>query len=323
MTENRTIGNHLSQHAFQVVERIGLVPLATVVLCMIYAWFSPRFATLSNVQNIIFQAGILGVVSFGQFFPVLGGGIDFSVGAQIGLASVVSAMLIIKLGIWAGIPGALLACAVVGFLIGWVITRFRANALIVSLGMFWLVSGLTLMLTDGQNIYGLPQTFSVIGVSRFFGIPISSIWALIAFLLCYFVLHKTRFGYELYAVGANERTAELSGINIIFTRIKSYVICSLLVGVAGLVLTASLGSSQPSLAGELSMQNFVVVFIAGTRWGGGEGSILKVALAVLFVAVLSNGLNIMNVSSYIQMAINGVILVAAICADILRRRWRS
>jgi ribose transport system permease protein len=300
------------------LSRVGLIPIATLVLYLLFVAMERRFGSLSNLQNIIFQAGLLALVSFGQFFPLLSGGIDFSVGAQIGFVSTVSAMLILQYGILAGILGGLLATAFVGFVIGFVIVKFRANALIVSLGMYWLVSGVTLMICNGQNIYGLPKAFSAVGVSRIAGVPISSLWAGLAFLLCYALLHRTRYGRQLYAVGANDRTARLSGIPVDFTRIMSYVVCSTLAGLTGIVLTASLGSGQPGLGIELGMQNFVVVFIAGTRWGGGVGSIINIAFGVFFVAVLTNGLNVLNISSFVQMAVSGFILIAALCFDLIR-----
>jgi ribose transport system permease protein len=316
--KKRSIVTRIFGHRF--LSGVGLIPIATLVMCLLFVSMESRFGGLSNIQNIVFQAGVLALISFGQFFPLLSGGIDFSVGAQIGLASTVSSMLIMKYGMVVGVLGGLLATALVGFLIGLVVVKFRANALIVSLGMYWLVSGITLMICNGQNIYGLPKAFSAFGVSRIMGIPISTIWAGLAFLFCYYLLHKTRYGHQLYAVGANERTAKLSGISVDFTRIMSYVICSVLAGFTGVVLTASLGSGQPSLGIELGMQNFVVVFIAGTRWGGGVGSIVNIAFGVIFVAVLTNGLNVLNVSSFVQMAVSGFILVAALCFDLIRHQ---
>lgn len=300
--------------------RVGLLPVATAIMVLIFAISEPRFSTISNAQNIVFQAGVLALVSFGQLFPLLSGGIDFSVGSQIALASIVSAMLMVKLGIVIGIIGALAAVALVGFVIGLIVAKFKTNAMIVSLGMYWIINGLTLMISNGQNVYGLPKSFFLLGVFRIAGFPVAALWAVLAFILCYFILHLTTYGRQLYALGANEKTARLSGIPVDFARIMSYVICSLLAGFTGLVLTAALGSGQPALGAELSMQNFVVAFIAGTRWGGGEGSIVHVGFGVIFVAVLANGLNVLNVSSFAQMAVSGVILVIALALDTIRRR---
>jgi len=300
--------------------RVGMLPVATLIMIVIFAIKEPRFATISNLQNIVFQAGVLALISFGQLFAVLSGGIDFSVGAQIALASIVSAMLMVKLGIAVGIIGALLAVALVGFVIGLIVSKFKTNAMIVSLGMYWMINGFALMISNGQNIYGLPKSFSLLGVSRIAGFPIAAFWAVLAFIICYFILHKTTYGRQLYALGSNERAARLSGIPVDFARIMSYVICSMLAGFTGLILTAALGSGQPALGAELSMQNFVVVFIAGVRWGGGEGSIVHVGFGVIFVAVLANGLNVLNISSFTQMAVSGVILVIALALDTIKRR---
>lgn len=303
--------------------RMGMLPVATLAIAVVVTIVEPRFATLSNMQNIAFQAGVLALISFGQFFPILSGGIDFSVGAQVGLASIVSAMSMVKLGMAAGILSALLAGALVGLIIGLVVVKFRANAMIVSLGMYWVVQGVTEMLCNGQNIYGLPHSFSLLGLFRIGGFPIALLWAVLAFLLCYFILHITSYGHQLYALGANERFALLSGMRVDFARVMSYVICSVLTACTGVVLTAALGSGQPSLGSYLTLLNFVVVFIAGTRWGGGEGSIVRVGLGVIFVAVLANGLNLLNISSYLQTVLNGSILLVALAVDTMRRRGLS
>jgi len=302
-----------------VFSSVGMIPTLTVVLVIVFALIEPRFGNLSNLKNVIFQTSILALVSFGQFFAMLSGGIDFSVGAQLGLASIIGSLLMVKFGVFVGVLGALIGTALVGLVIGVVVAKFKANALIVSLGMYWVVMGLTYMISGGLVVYGLPKSFDAIGVSRIKGIPITALWALSAFLLCYFLLNMTVFGRHLYALGANERTARLSGISVDFIRILSYIICSLLVGFAGLILTAALGSGQPSLGADLSMQNFVVVFISGTRWGGGEGNIITVFFSVFFVAALANVLNIFNMSSYSQMVVNGLVLVAALTVGAIRR----
>ncbi len=309
-TQKKLVSSSSFKNSF--LARLGFLPLATLGFCLMFFLVEPRFGSISNIRNIFFQAGLIALVSFGQFFPILSGGIDFSIGAQIGLASIVGSMLLVKMGIIIGIFGALCVLAVVGFLIGFVVVKFKANSMIVSLGMYWVASGFTLLISNGQNIYNLPKGFTAIGVSRIAGVPITVIWAILAFLLCYFLLNKTRYGYHLYAVGANERTAELSGISVGFTRIMSYVVCSLFAGFTGLVLTASLGSGQPSLGTDLALLNIVVVFVAGTKWGGGEGSIINVAIAVLFMAVLTNGLNVLNVPSYVQTIVSGVILLVVL-----------
>lgn len=305
------------------IYRLGFIPVVTVILGLVFLAVEPRFGSISNLKNIIFQAGILALLAFGQFFPVLSGGLDFSSSAIMALSSIVGALIMTKIGLVAGIVMALFTCGLVGVINGVIIAKFRVSPMIVTLGMSWIISGITLMLSNGQVIFGVPKTFQLFGVSRVVGLPVSAIWGLLAFLICFFILHSTVYGRHLYALGANDRTARLSGINIDVQRAKAYVICSLLVAFAGLVLTAALGSGQPSLGADLGMQSFVAVFIAGVRWGGGEGSIVEVALGVIFVTVLSNGLNVLNVSSYVQMVITGAILVFALTVDMVKQRRLS
>lgn len=303
--------------------RFGVLPIATLVLGIVLTVIQPRFGTLSNMLNITFQAGVMGILAFGNFFSVLGGGCDFSAGAQIALASVVGAAIMIKYGTFAGVLAAILACMFAGTINGTLITKFRANPLIITLGVQWLINGLALMISKGQVIYGLPNGFQAFGLLNVGGIPIAAIVSLGTFLAAYFVLHLTTFGRQLYAVGANDRAARLAGIPVDSRRIMTYVISSLAAAVAGLVLTASVGTGQPSLGGDALLQSFIAIFIAGVRWGGGEGSIVATAFGVLFVAVLTNGLNVLNVSSYAQMVISGGILVIALAADVIRQQGIS
>jgi len=315
------------EKSFQLLKaalnRISLIPIATIVMAIMFAYLRPRFATISNFQNVVFQASILALTAFGQFFPVLTGGIDFTVGGQMALASIVGSLLMVKFGLAVGIIGALLACCTVGMINGLIVVRFRTPPLVITLGMLWVITGITLMLSNGQRIYGLPKNFESMGTSQILGIPIAGVWAVLAFALCYFVLHHTIYGRYFYAVGANERTSRLSGIPVEASKVSAYIVSGLLAGSSGLVLTAALGSGQPNLGAELSIQNFVAVFIAGTRWGGGEGSIVKVIFGVFFVSTLANGLNILNVSTFTQMVISGLTLVLALSVDAIRNMRTS
>ncbi len=304
-------------------KRYGFLPLLLVFLVVFFSLSSPRFLQVNNFQNILYNTGILAVVSFGQFFTVLSGGIDFSNAMMIALASVTFALSIPLVGIFGAVIAALLACMLFGFLNGFLITKFSASPMIVTLGMMWVINGVNLILTSGQVVYGIPEYFQWFGNGRVLGLPITIIVAVAAFVIFYFLLHNTVFGKNLYALGANEKAAFLSGINVKKGRVICYIICGLCAAITGLMLTGSLGTGQPSLGLDLAMTNFIAVFVAGVRWGGGEGSLFAVGMGALFVAIMQNGLNILGVSSFIQQIIIGLVLVVALTVDIFRTRWAA
>lgn len=304
-------------------KKYGFLPFLLIFLIVFFSLNSPRFFQINNFQNILYNTGILAVVSFGQFFTVLSGGIDFSNSMMIALASVTFALSIPTVGVFGAVIMALVVCLGFGFLNGFLITRFNASPMIVTLGMMWVINGVTLILTSGQVVYGIPKSFQWFGNGRILGLPITIIAAGIAFVAFYFLLHNTVFGKNLYALGANEKAAFLSGINVKRGRVIAYMICGISAAFAGLMLTASLGTGQPSLGLDLAMTNFIAVFVAGVRWGGGEGNIFAVGGGALFVAILQNGLNIIGVSSFIQQIIIGLVLVVALTVDIFRARWAA
>lgn len=306
--------------SINIRQRIDMLPVAVIVMIVVFTILRPQFLTPENLKNVMFQASILGLVAFGQLFCLLSGGIDFSVSAQMAFAAIVGSLVMVQYGILTGIIAALIATMCCGGVIGFVVAKFKANAMMVSLGMFWMLKGITMTLSNGQTIYNLPVAFSFMGNGRILGMPITFLWLLIAFAICYVLLNHTVYGKSLYALGGNVRFARLSGIPVDRYRIVAYVICSCFSAIAGLTMTSSLGAGYPSQGADIMMQNFVVVFIAGVRWGGGEGKLGNVCWGIALITLLANGLNLINVSSFAQQAINGIILIVAIIADTIRKK---
>lgn len=277
-----------------ILQRIGMLPIVVIVVVIVFTILRPQFLTPENLKNVMFQASILGLVAFGQLFCLLSGGIDFSVSAQMAFAAIVGSLVMLQYGIPAGIVAATLAAMCCGVVIGFIVAKFKANAMMVSLGMYWMLKGITMTLCNGQTIYNLPRAFSFMGSGRILGIPITLLWLLIAFVMSFVILNHTAYGKGLYALGGNVRFARLSGIPVDRYRIVAYVICSFFCAIAGLTMTSSLGAGYPSLGTDIMMQNFVVVFIAGVRWGGGEGKLGNVCWGIVLITLLVNGLNLIT-----------------------------
>jgi ribose transport system permease protein len=291
------------------------LPLAVLALMVFFSIQSSVFFTVANFQNVGLQAAALALVAFGQCFVVLTAGIDLSVGSTVALASIVTAIVMKDTSIVVGILAGLGTGIGVGLVNGLVITMLRVVPFVATLAMLSIASGLALSWSGGTPVAGLPSGFTKIALTRVGGVPLPVIIAAGAFVLGYAVLRYTRVGRYLYAVGGNAEAARLSGVNIQVVTAVAYVVCSFFAACGAVVLTARVASGQPTLGASLALESVAAVVIGGVSLFGGRGSIVGVLFGVAFVSILSNGLNLLNVSSYTQLLILGVALIAVIAID--------
>jgi ribose transport system permease protein len=301
------------------------VPLAVVVMIIFFSATSDVFLTAPNFRNIGLAAAALAAVSFGQTFTILTAGLDLSVGSTVSLVSIVAALGMRNQSIWAGILMGLAAGTAVGLVNGLVITRLRVVPFIATLAMLSIVSGLALNLSGGVAVSGVPTSFGNLAYQAAWGVPLPVVLALLVLIASHLMLRYSRLGRHIYAVGGNEEAARLSGININRAKVAAYVICGFCAAVGSIILTARVASGQPTLGTSLPLQSVAAVILGGVSLFGGRGSVLGVAFGVAFVSILSNGLNLLNVSSYTQLMVIGVALVVAVAIDeaVLRRRLRA
>jgi ribose transport system permease protein len=300
---------------------IGL-PLAVIALVILFSATSPVFATVQNFRNIGVAAAALAAVSFGQTFTILTAGLDLSVGSTVALVSVVTAFGMRGQGVAIGAAEGLLAGAAVGLVNGILITRFKVFPFIATLAMLSIMSGLALNLSSGVAVSGLPQRFGDLAYELTVGVPVPVVIALLVLAVSHFVLRYVRLGRHIYAVGGNEEAARLSGINVDRVKVAAYVICGFCAAVGSLILTSRVASGQPTLGTSLPLESVAAVVLGGVSLFGGRGSVVGVAFGVAFVSILSNGLNLLNVSSYTQLMVIGAALIVAVTLDqaIVRRR---
>jgi ribose transport system permease protein len=303
------------------LRQVGL-PVAVVAMIIVFSISSNVFFTANNWQNVGLQAAALACVAFGQAFVILTAGIDLSVGSTVALVSVVTA-LSMSFGIAVGIFAGLAVGALVGLVNGLVITRLRVAPFIATLAMLSIASGLALNVSGGTPVVGLPEGFTALAYSRVFGIPGPVLVAFLVFAIAYVVLWGSRLGRNIYATGGNAEAARLSGISTRSTILSAYVICSVLAAFGGIILTARVSSGQPSLGADLALQSVAAVVLGGVSLFGGRGNLLGVAFGVAFVVILTNGLNLLGVSSYTQLMVIGAAMIVAIAWDqYISRRWR-
>lgn len=294
------------------LQRFGLI-ISFVLLCLGLILLSDRFLTTDNIINILRQSTINGIMAVGMTFVILTAGIDLSVGSVLALTGVVVADLVQK-G-WApllAIAAAVGLGAVTGVINGLIITRIRVPPFIATLGMMTVGRGVALTYTGGGPITGLPDNFRFVGTGFLGPIPMPLIIASVVFLLGHILLTRTRVGEYIYAIGNNEVAARLSGIPTRRYITAVYAICGFLAALASVILVARLNSGQPSAGYGFEFDAIAAAVVGGISLAGGEGSLGGTLLGVLFIEVLKNGLNILNVSSFYQQVVKGVVIALAL-----------
>jgi len=298
---------------------------AFVLLAGILAVASPSFRTLPNIQNILQQISMNGIIAIGMTLVIITAGIDLSVGSVLALSAVVATSfahsassdhpeyhehaLIVPLAM--GILTGLVCGTVNGFLIA----KKRLAPFIVTLGMMTVARGVALVYTGGRPVIDLSDNFDKIGGGSICGIPFPSLIFFGVVLLGVFILHFTRFGRYVYAVGGNELAAKVSGVNTDRVLISVYAFAGALAGVAGIVLSSRIMSGPPATGTGYELDAIAAVVIGGTSLSGGIGSIAGTIVGVLIIGVMNNGLDLLNVTSYWQQIVKGVIIVLAVLLD--------
>lgn len=294
-----------------------------LLLCLFLTFTTDAFLSLRNGLNILDQITVLGIMAVGMTFVILIGGIDLSVGSVLALSMMVMGWTANTAGLplGAGIALGLLASAVSGLIVGLVITVFRVPAFIATLAMMSATRGVANMITDGQQIVGFPDWFMMLAIDRHFGVLTATVFLMLAVaLIAWLFLHFRSEGRMLYAVGGNPEVARLAGMNVQLVTILVYVLSAILAGLAGIVLAARLDSAQPSSGFGYELDTIAAVVIGGTSLSGGTGGIGGTLIGVLIIGVLRNGLNLLNVSPFLQQVVIGIVIVLAVGAETIRRR---
>ena len=283
--------------------------IGLVLLCVVITFVSPAFMTLSNITNVFTQVSTNAIIAVGMTFVILTGGIDLSVGSTVAISGAFAASIIKSTN---NVFLAVLAAGIVGIVIGLIngllISKGKLQAFIATLATMTIFRGATLVFTNGTPISKLPENFVNIGNGKLGFIPIPVIITVIVLVIAIYVLTQTRFGRYLYALGGNEDSARLSGINT--TKIKTlvYVISGFASSIAGVIIASRIGSASPNAGTGFELDAIAAVVIGGTSLAGGEGRITGTLIGALIIGVLNNGLNLMNVSPFYQSIVQGLVI---------------
>lgn len=307
--------------------RFGVLPFVMVAILVTFGLWESSFLSANNLFNLSRTSTYLIMVTLAQMICMLCAGLDLSVGGSITLISILCCETLVATssygsgGIMLGILVGIGVGTAVGAVNGFCIALFRISPFIVTLGTMTITQGITLILTRGGNpILGLPKDFvNILGVGRLWGLPAPVLVTIALIALVYFVLYWTRFGRYVYALGGNREAAVVMGIRASLYTFLAYTVAGAIVGLAGVMLTARVGSGEATLGLEMPLLSITAAVLGGISLFGGEGKLYSAVLGSITIIMLRNGMDVVNISSFVQMVAMGCILIAVIAADTYRR----
>lgn len=316
-TPRRFSSRNIRQELFG---RFGVL-IGLFALMAVFTVLSPIFMTTSNLTNILVQAGTNAIIAAGMTYVIISKEIDLSVGSTLALSSVIGGTVMVSTeSILLGVIAALIAGIVAGLLNGVLVGYMGFPSFIVTLSTMWLFRGSAYVITEGQAITGLPREFRNLALGNLAGIPNIVIMIVVVYAIGYFVLARTTFGRQIYAVGDNYEAARLSGVGVRRTKLMVFVISGFTAALGGVVLASRLFSAQPVAGITFELSAIAAVVIGGTSLFGGIGGVVGTLVGAIFIATLLNGLVILNVTSFWQQVLMGLVVLAAVAIDKYRKR---
>lgn len=300
-------------------EQAGLL-LALVALCVILSLLSPVFFTAINIKNVLRDAALVAIAGIGMVMVILLGEIDLSVGSTQAVAGIIAvAVLNAYDSVMLALGAALVAGAFVGLINGLLITRAHINSLIATLGMMAILRGSAMVSTGAVSLQGTVDSFVDVGTGHWGPLPIPVVIAAVLLGLFLYVLHYTTFGRYIYAIGGNPQAARLSGLPVEGTRIAVFVLAGALAALSAFILASRLNSGQPNAGLGFELQVIAAVILGGISLTGGVGTLAGALIGILMLTVLSNGLVLLNVSSFYHDIARGFVIILAVYLDTRRK----
>lgn len=301
-----------------LIEQKSLIAL--VVLIMVVSFLNPNFFTFDNISNILRQTSVNAIIAVGMTLVILTAGIDLSVGSVLALCGAFAAsMIAFELPVLIAVCIALIGGALLGGATGFVVSKGKVQPFIATLVAMTLLRGVTMVYTDGRPIStgftDVADSFAWFGTGYVFGLPVP-IWLMaIVFAAAWYLLHHTRFGRYVYAIGGNEEATKLSGINVDRVKVGVYAIAGFLSALAGIIVTSRLSSAQPTAGAGYELDAIAAVVVGGTSLMGGSGRVMGTLVGALIIGFLNNALNLLDVSSYYQMIAKAIVILLAVLVD--------
>ena len=299
-----------------------IIPALTILILMgvVFSLVSSKFLSYSNISNIFLQATSTAIVGAGMMFVMICGDFDLIGGSMIALTGVVAGkMLSVGVNVVLVILIVVFMGATIGLFDGVLVTRLKMLPFIVTLSVSIMLAGLALAISGGKTVYGLPENFTWLGAGKIGSFPVAVILMLLIYVVCWFILSKTVFGHQVYAIGGNREAAFLAGVNVKKVECVCYVLSGVLSVVAGIVQTGRMGSAVANAGSGTEMNALSGLVIGGISMSGGRGNVVGAFIGCVIIAALNNGLNMMNVSAYWTDFVRGLIILIAITFDAVRK----
>jgi ribose transport system permease protein len=305
--------------------QVAGVTAVLIAILIVSSFVSKKFLSPYNIQIMVRSLAFTGMVSLGQGLLLLLGDIDLSVGAIAGLCGVICGKFAVEMGVnpYLAIALALAFGLLFGSINGMMVTSFKLNAIVLTIGMQTAYKGINQVITKGRTITGFPKNITVLGEGNVTGLPIPTIILLAVFLIIYFLTRRTTYGRNVYAVGNSIETARMVGIKTQRVRIISYAICGFLAGLAGILMSMRLASAQASIGEIWVLPSIAAPVIGGVATTGGIGSVTGALIGGAIMGVVANIIVLGNVNIYWQQVLNGMIVVAAIVFDSFAQKFRK
>ncbi|OXR48063.1 sugar ABC transporter permease [Pusillimonas sp. T2] len=296
-----------------------MLPIIIIAIAVMASLIEPKFLTVGNLVNLARQTIPLLIISLGQAFAIISGGLDLSLAAVMSLAGVFGVLAMADYGPVIGVILMPVVGVVMGLLSGSVIAFFKTSPLVVTLGMLSVAQALALIMSGGIPVYDVnPAYVDAVGFADFLGLPVMVWIGFFAAIIAAFILRHTIFGRHVYAIGSSVSAASKSGVNVRLNTIMVYISSGFCAGLCAIVLTAWTGSAQPIAAPNLTLESLAAVVLGGVALTGGAGGIRQVVYGVIILSMLSNVMNMIGVSAYFQTLVIGVVIILAVILDRLR-----
>ena len=295
-------------------KREFVVLIATLAMCVVFTVLNKNFLNYSNFLTVLQQMVLNGILAVGMMFTIITGGIDLSVGCTYAITGIVVASCTVNYGMnpFLAILVGILIGAVLGAFNGFLINQLKLQPFIATLGTMSLYRGIAYVVTGGVPVTNVPTSYrDIFNGIVFGGVRSYIIVMVVVFVIAHILLSKMRSGDYLYAVGGNEEAAKLAGVNVIKTKYIAYIFCGICAAIAGMIMLASLGSAEATAGQAYETNAIAAAAIGGTRMAGGKGTALGTFIGALMLAVLKVGMVVINVDSFWQFVVTGIIIIVA------------
>lgn len=299
--------------------------LILVFLVILFSFIAPNFMTFGNLRTLIRQVSFAGISAVGLMFVMISGGIDLSIGSQIVFSNVLLAIMLAdwKLPPAVAIPMILLVGTTLGAINGLLCVRLKIHPLIITLGTSAIFKGVGYIINGSRNIMGFPDSFRWFGQGYVWGIPVPVIILILVALIGSFILTKTYFGRQVFALGGNEEAARLAGVNISRMKVIFFMICGFVSAITTVLLLSRVFAGQTITGQGLEFDCLTAALLGGVSFKGGEGSIFGLMVGILIIGVLNNAMQLATFPDFSQTVVKGAVLLIAVAFDVYQKNRKA